>query len=382
MSNTAEVLFQLIRIALGKEANRSLPNVVNWQDVYELSVAQGVCAIVYDGLQLCKDEADVKETIEEQLWYTWLGQSMVKVNDSRSKWAAAANLSKLWLRHGIRPVVLKGLSYAQFYPKQFLRQCSDLDTFLFEDWEKGNRIVEEDGVDVGRTYYKNSSFTYQGLFVENHKYCVPIRGNKKRKEYEIYLERILEEYPLTPIAGTSFLCPPPLFNILLFMSHAQNHFLFEGGIQLRHVCDWGVLMDVYRHCGTGLWNEFVLDCKKYGMLAFAYSMSQVASHVCNIEIPFDCPVNEGKDSALVEEIIRPTCAQVEFQRGWHTRGQLIRATLQSGWKFTLYSDQNLLNGVIQSVWGYLFEKNPKLDKPFVSVQSGFNSCQSDETKMQ
>ena len=63
-SPSVEVLFQLLRIALGKEEPSSLPNDVNWQEVYDLSLKQGVGAIACDGMLALKECS-----IDEELRY-------------------------------------------------------------------------------------------------------------------------------------------------------------------------------------------------------------------------------------------------------------------------------------------------------------------------
>ena len=362
-----KVLFHLIQIALGKGDVSSLPNVVNWGEVYDLAVAQGIIALTWS------DVISAQSTslgIDEELKYKWIGQQFVVEQTNLKKWESAHNLSALWRSNGIKPVVLKGLSYARLYPNPLHRACSDLDTFLFDEWEKGNQLVEETGVKVSRGYYKDSSFSFGELFVENHRFCSPIRGGEKRKQYEKYLRSLLTGVSLKKIEGTDFYTPPALFNILFFLSHAQNHFLNEGGITLRHVCDWAMIMRAYspetlsKHDqvdGEELWGEVIKKCAEYKLIKFAYSISQVAKVVCGVAIPFDCPVNEKADDALLSEILHPTCQHVEFSNGWHTRWQLVISTLQSGWKFRLYSEQSMFKSLIQSVWAFLFEREPRLE---------------------
>ena len=64
MNQSAEVLFKLIRIALGNEKDFSLPNVVNWQEVFDLANRQGVDALVWtDMLSERSEEYGIDEYI-------------------------------------------------------------------------------------------------------------------------------------------------------------------------------------------------------------------------------------------------------------------------------------------------------------------------------
>ena len=111
MNQSAEVLFKLIRIALGNEKDVSLPNVVNWEDVYEMSMKQGVGAIACDGMLALK-ECD----IDEELRYKWMGQSMVIEQKYFQHKQVLADLANFYQQQGIRMMLLKGYGLSLNYP--------------------------------------------------------------------------------------------------------------------------------------------------------------------------------------------------------------------------------------------------------------------------
>ena len=368
------ILLQLVRFGLRPVFQDEIVSYeYEWRAVLESSCRQGVDAVAADGLQLAYERypqvaASLDRPENKPVKYDWFGHALSSEVSYDKQLKAAAKLSALWASHGIRPVVMKGFAYARFYPVPQHRYCSDLDCYLFDRWEGGNVLVEETGVKVSRDFYKNSSFTFEGLHVENHRFCSPVRGGRRRKEYELFLRDLLTRGPLTPLEGTDFLCPPPMFDAVFFMSHAQNHFLSEGGIQLRHVCDWGMLMKAYASMLD--WREFLANCDRFGLRRFAESMSRVARKVCGGEVPFEeagegagdgsgAPLSKA-DERLLDEILNPTCARVEFGKGWKTRWQLIRATLKSGWKFRLFSDRSMLGSLLGTAWAFLFEREPRL----------------------
>ena len=361
MTYSAEVLLQLIRISLGKVDPSALSNVVlrdvvDWEEVYKLSLNQGVCALCADAVSLM----DERYGIDEELRYKWIGQATIQTIDFDAKWNAANELGRLWSREGIRSVILKGFAYGLFYPNPRYREFCDLDCFLFEDWEQGNLLVEDLGIKVEREYYKNSSFTYKGLFVENHHYCSPIRGGKHQKKYEQYLQGLLKKGPLLPVNNSQLLLPPPLFNILFFMSHSFIHFIVEGGIQLRHVCDLAILLEAYKDESELFWKTFVDKCEEYGFLKYAWSVCQVARRVCGIEIPFNCLTNEQCDNAMLEDIMSPVCVQVDFGNNWKSRWKRARCRLQSAWKYKYYTDTNVWLSLFMDVWYHIVDRTPKL----------------------
>ena len=52
-----DALFKLLRIALGGDADLSVPECVDWPALVALATEQGVAALAHDGLQKCY-EAD------------------------------------------------------------------------------------------------------------------------------------------------------------------------------------------------------------------------------------------------------------------------------------------------------------------------------------
>lgn len=360
MNANVETLFRLVQIALGNSRDYTVDSNTDWQSVYRLSLSQNIWALVYDAIGRCREHSANKETfIDEDLWYTWLGQSFIQVRDIKNKWFAAKDLGDFWDRKGLKTVVLKGLAYAQFYPQPLYRSFCDMDVYLYDKWEDGNREIEKDGIAVNRDFYKNSSFTYHGLYVENHKFCSSIRGGYKRKEYELLLRDLLQQGPVEKIKGLELLCPPPLFNLLFFMSHAQCHFLYEGGIKLRSVCDWGVLLKAYAQCDSSLWSVFEEKCDYFGMKVFAHTMSGVAKRVCGVSLPFICKSDVKCEEALLADILYGSVLKTSPSK-WRSRWNICKSIVQSRWKFVMFSDQTMLSALYQMVASFFIERKPTL----------------------
>ena len=186
-----------------------MPNVVNWDEVFDFAVKQGVDALVLSDVL---SERSEELGIDDVLKYKWIGHQAIVEKDNYHRFQALKSLGQLWVSKSIRPVILKGLSYSVLYPNPHHRKSCDLDVFLYDKWEEGNAVIENQGIEVNRGFYKNSSFTYQGLFVENHRYCTPIRGRRQKKKYELLLQGLLNSAELDKIDGTNFFTPLPLFS--------------------------------------------------------------------------------------------------------------------------------------------------------------------------
>lgn len=344
-SPSVKVLFQLLRIALGKEEPSSLPNEVNWEEVYELSLKQGVGAIACDGMLALKECG-----IDEVLKYKWMGQSMVIEQKSTAQWRLLCQLSDLYAQNDIKTSVLKGFSFASYYPKPFHRPSSDLDICLLEDFEKGNQIVEKTGIKVDRNDSKHSHFTINGIHVENHQFCVGLRGFRNIKETERYLRSLLEDGGVL-IEGSEAYKPNWLFNAVFFMCHARTHFLVEEGITLKHVCDWILL----RNAKDAVENIelFWSDCDRFGLTKFAKAIDEVASYV---ESGSD--LSDKGMKLLGDVLLIKTHEESKNKEVAHMK--MLGMMWGNRWKFKEYTDITAMKMMGSYVYGYFFDRKPEV----------------------
>jgi hypothetical protein len=61
------------------------------------------------------------------------------------------------------------------------------------DYEQGNVITQKARTKVERDYYKHSHVSFKGLTVENHQFCIAIRGSKKTKSLERLFQSVLRQ---------------------------------------------------------------------------------------------------------------------------------------------------------------------------------------------
>lgn len=349
----AEVLFKLVRIALGKEEDFSLPCGVDWRKVVDLSYEQGVAAIAVDGLQRLYElhpslELELDKPEFEGLKYEWFGSVFQAESDFAGYLSAAKSLAKLYADNGVQTLVLKGLVFSECYPVPSHRSSCDLDCYLAGNYEKGNQLVERAGVAVDRDYFKNSSFTYEGgLHVENHHFFTAFRGSRKAKEYERLLQRKISATGGRSIFDSYLMAPPAMFSALFCISHAQTHFLSEG-ITLRHILDWALFRK--RHYDEIDWARFESVCREYGMWQFAQTFTRIGLFLLGES---DYSSLTAVDLRLLDDTLYGP--REELYHGMRRRVQLVMKSLRSGWKYRYFSDQSALQSVTQRIVGY-FEK--------------------------
>lgn len=348
-------LLSLLRHSLlGKQIDISLfASMTNedWEKLYNVSQKQEVVAFAFEALK----DMDLKPA--KALLLKWISLSILIEKNYKRQERATTALADKFAESGIRTLVLKGLAISRCYPIPYYRQCGDADIFLVKGkenaCEQGNKTVETLGIAVNRDYYKNSSFTFKGLHVENHRFCTQIRGSKRTKKLERILETMLFQEKTEQISDTDMEIPCAMFNALFLTEHAKNHFLREG-ISLRHICDWMMFRLKYADCLN--WSIFENTVKEFRILQFVQSMNHVADFIMHGK---DNVLDE-KDKLFLNDTLSERVSTSSQEFSLAGRWILIKETVKSQWKYKIFSDVSMAQWLLQSCLGYFFDRRPKL----------------------
>lgn len=371
MTDSANILFQLLRAALGDETEVSLSSDIDWKEVIDLSFEQGVAAIAVDGLQECLPLTPPEgkgtqggESLElsldspelEDLKYEWFGEVFSCEEEFHTRDGASRKLASMWASEGISTVILKGSAFAQYYPVPQHRYSCDLDLFIGEDWKKGCSILERKGFDICYEVYKDAQFHIDGVYVECHRYIMSIRGNETLRRFERYLRSLLKEGRIA-VGEDGLFVPPLMFNALFCIEHARGH-LLHGPLTLRQVCDW---MMIRRQPVD--WDEFWKRCDEFGFTRFAHLMDSLSDLI------------EGKvryeelasvDRKVVDEMLMAGSASQEADGSRKTSSFFQRRVRQfftilgNGWKYREFNDVSMPVALFRQVWTHFFRKKVEL----------------------
>ena len=245
-----------------------------WNHLFLLAAQQGLLAIVWDALQKLMGEGlsgqgfsgqglkgqgltDRNVTGQEE---TGLGipralkirweLSVRHIGEiHRRQRLVLKELAEVFAREGIRVMLLKGLGLAEMYPRPEHRESGDLDIYLFGDFEKGNKVIGDLGIEVEYDGTKHSKFYYKGIPVENHRNFLNVSYTRVDKILEEHLSQILSESDNWKLLaeeskGAAVLVPPVDFHFLFLVRHTVTHFL-SSGIVLRHLYDFGIFLSRY-----------------------------------------------------------------------------------------------------------------------------------------
>ena len=172
--NQIEIMLEFLRSAvLDKKPDITDTSDINWDVLMDMSAEQGVLAWVWDGI--CKLPKELKPPRLQSI--NW-GLSAQEVWDTYVKqMRVLEGMVSSCKENGIRLLLLKGIGLSRLYPKPESRPSSDIDIFLFEDYEKGNRLFT--GHDIKRID-KHASFQIDGVLIENHYYFFEPNTRQKR----------------------------------------------------------------------------------------------------------------------------------------------------------------------------------------------------------
>lgn len=357
-----EFLLGLIQSGVIGDIGTSVPDYLDWNLLIEEAGRQNVSVIASDGLQKLYDAgvySELGDKEERRTKAKWFSKTMRYEQRYADQLAAAKKMGEWFASEGIQTVVLKGFTVSDCYPIPSHRYSADLDCFLIKDgehftaFELGNQLIEKHGLQVKRKYYKNSSFNLDGLFVENHKYCTPFRGNKTLRRLEQLLQEMIIKGPLTEFKGTGLLMPPVLASALFLTEHAYSHFLHEG-LNLRHILDWAMFKK--KHGYDMDWGAFEKYVDEFGFRRFYDAYSHLGDYVLGI---YNYSSLSPRERRMMDSVWAGLDVH-EGVKGFAGKIRLVGNTLRAGWKYREFAPISMMEALWIQVKGFLFDRDPAL----------------------
>lgn len=360
-TNIHELFLRLVRLGLGCADENVDGNLSgDWQVLEGIANEQWLLGVMLDGVEKLPRELRPEKKVILQS----IGQLLQSEQQYAVQEHAAAEMALLLHQHGIRTYVLKGAVVAECYPKPEHRRSVDMDCFLVDEnvsfdpnaevWEKGNRVVEEAGFEVGRGFYKNSTFYLPGLTVENHRFMTPCRDSARLKRLERRLQgMIAEDAGEDCFEGTWLYRPPVMVSALFLIEHAYSHFLHEG-LTWRHVLDWTLFSR--RHREKIDWGVFDGLVDEYGFRKFYDSYSRLGRFLVG-ELASDDLTSA--DRRMLSDVWSPLDLH-ESLHGLKAKLQLAGNYWRARWKYRLFTDMTWLSALAEWVLGAVFERQLRL----------------------
>lgn len=350
-----EAFLALVRLGIGRNSSDKIGQV-DWPTVEALAAEQGLSAVVLDGIEKLPEG----QRPPQVLLLNWIGEVLQGESMYAEQQKAAVEMASLFAHNYIRTYVLKGKVIAECYPKPNHRVSADMDCYLlpkggnFDAWGLGNDLIKAQGYEIRTSFYKNSTFFLPGLVVENHKYMVPFRGNKRLEFLELMLQSYMhEDKGKDRIEGTYLYRPPMMVSSLFLIEHAYSHFLHEG-LTWRMVLDW--MMYSEKHKKEIDW--YVLDAliDEFGFRKFYDSYYRLGKFLLG-------EIDESGLSKTDKKMLNDVWAPLDLHdttEGWKGKMNLVGNTVRAWWKYHYFAPISMFHALWIQAKGVLFIKHPAL----------------------
>lgn len=362
MKKSDEILFQLLRRALWRdgaerlqEISEQVGNDEEWKEIYRQASYQGVLALAWDGVK------DLP--MDKGLKLTWaLNVEKIEGRYERQR-MVLEELAELFAQNGLDMMIIKGYGLSLLYPEPKHRPCGDIDFYLYGEYAKGDKVLEETHnltTDLNKHHHTVSY--YKGVMLENHYDFLNIESHRSNKIIERKLinavqENKGEEHTLSN--GARIYTPCPEFNALFLLRHAAAHFAAER-IGLRHVVDWALFL---HHYGSQVdWKGFYHFAKEMNMDKFLFCINAISIDYLGIspDIVPPYPRDKRLENRVLEEILSPG-----FQVPMPKKGNpliyvwKLRRWSRNSWKNKIVYRENLINQFLVLWMSHIF--GPKVE---------------------
>ena len=245
---------------------------INWNDVWKETRVQAIGTLVFSGAGKCgfQFDEDTQNKAANQL---------ARINRSFMGHKRIANILE---GAEIPYVIIKGVVSSSYYPDPYVRPMGDVDVLVKkEDLKKACELfkskgftIKKEDVDFDEKHHMNFKMGNQSI--ELHFDLPGVPDNDMRDEVRSLADDIFEksvDYDSIygKIKGTS-----PFHHGLIMLLHMQGH-MQNGGMGLRHLCDWAVFVNSFKE------NEFVSVFKEklesIGLWYFACLMCQTSEYI-------------------------------------------------------------------------------------------------------
>lgn len=315
-------------MALGKSTKCALPNALEWNILFDMSMKQCVPSLVLDGLNksLASEPCQDYKGIGKMDKLKWLSMVLNMERQYAKHESIIADLAAFYRETGYWMMLLKGYGLSKYWPIPNHRPTGDIDIYLMHmnsdgkeksqpAWKCADKLMTEKlGIQVDNSHHHHSVFTYKGIMVENHYDFINVHSHRSNRwienEFKTLALKGNEEFTFDN--GAKLLFPSPLLNCLFVARHNASHFAAEH-LNLRQLLDW-VLFVEERHKDID-WDYFWSMAKKMGMEKFVLCMVFIAIrqlafekdvfHIPNEYEDFqEC--NHGLIDKVLDNILHPT----------------------------------------------------------------------------
>lgn len=243
---------------------------IDFEKLFLESVSQTVLAQAFDALPL-----EVRR-YNPQVYDTWQEYAYFVVRSNSKQLYLNIKLDSDFKNGGLKMCTIKGFAAAYYYDKKHLRQMGDIDFLVpAEDMEKSRLFLLDNGYEQrprDESEHFHIGFTKNKEKYEMHKGITYIKD--ENGQIDKYMAQIFDNCISVDFEHGEITIPGIFEHGLTMLLHMQRHML-EGGIGLRHLCDWAAFVN---SVDNGTWvDTFEQKLKGVRLWRLAQALGKVAS---------------------------------------------------------------------------------------------------------
>lgn len=359
----SNILLQLLKLALDTHSEQrsiTLPSSIAWEEVYRLSAAQGVMAIVWEAVERLIAEGVLTEERgnmpHKSLRLQWAYSVETLKKRYRKQRDVIVKLADIYRSNQIEIMILKGYGLSLCYPTPEARACSDIDIWLFGRQQQADDILRQRlGVEIDEDKHHHTVFRIDGVMVENHYDFLNIHAHLSNRDIERELKAKSSEAIAIDIEGRKVFIPNANCHALFLLRHAAAHFA-AAEIVLRHITDWAMFVKRYHADIDWQWLRGI--AREQNMELFLDAINALAVEVCGIGIEL-MPGTVRRpelERRIFGDIISPEFSETKPERGllrivWYK----YRRWWANRWKHRLVYREGLLHTFLVQVRSHLLK---------------------------
>ena len=268
-----KLIYDILKLALSEDkagfcGTLEVASVQGWNWAFNTLSMHGLAAFAYDAVERMPE--GVRPPKEVLLKFISANMACQKGYD-RLK-GLAEKIDGVVKECGVKCLLLKGLSLAEYYPRPDSRKFLDIDLYAPGAESRVDEAFAAKGVGVDTDFYRHSHMTLGGVLVENHHCLLDVRGRERLRRLDADLKAMALEH-LASFDGPGLYYPDARFSLIFNLHHAMSHFIYEG-ISFKFLVDWILFLRREKELLAGMRTSE--DLQRHGLLKFAAVMSEVS----------------------------------------------------------------------------------------------------------
>lgn len=265
-------IYDILKLALSsdKAAYDALTGTSeqDWNRVFSMLSMHGLAAFAYDAVERMPEKVRPPKAI----LLKFISANMSCQKGYVKLKGLVEKIDEVVKECGVKCLLLKGLSLAEYYPRPDSRKFLDIDLYAPGAEVKVDEAFAAKGVEVDTDFYRHSHMTLGGVLVENHHCLLDVRGRERIRRLDADLKVMALEH-IASFDGPGLYYPDARFSLIFNLHHAMSHFIYEG-ISFKFLVDWIYFLRREKELLAGM--RTAEDLQRHGLLKFAAVMSEVS----------------------------------------------------------------------------------------------------------